>query len=940
MNIDWLTHFEVTWPSVLLGMITGLTYGIIAVGLVLVYRSSRIINFAQGAIGALGAAVAGIMVVEWNLSYWIALPIALVVSAGVGAGSEVVVIRRLRNAPTVVGVVATLGLAQVLLTFSGLITDSASSGAVFPSPPGLPDFDVGALRVTTAYSAMMIFTPIVVIALAVFLRRGWFGMAMRASSMNPEAAQLSGVNARGMASLAWAISGALAAYTAILILPTRGFTGADFLGPGLLLRALTAAVIARMTSVPVAMIAGVGVGVLEALLLWNYPNGSLVEAVLFMIILGVLLLQRARYDRRDATGSWTVIRNWLPLPDSYRKIFWIRNLRWFVFAVLLAAAVIAPFLVTNSNAVSFTIIEVMTVVGLSVGVVAGLSGQLSLGQFALAGVGGVASYYVTRETGTFVLGFVAGGLAAAAVAVVIGLPALRIRGPMLAVTTLGFAIVASTWAFSQPWLLGGGVQQNPLSLFGISFATAKAYYGLGLFVLVVALFFARNVWKSGLGLRMRAVRDNEDAARAFTVNPTIVKLQAFGIAGFLAGLGGAVYGGSVTLLTADAFGVQRSIDAAAVAVVGGLGVLFGPLLGALFIVGVPEIPNIFGIAPLDQLELLAVAVGWLLVVVIWPGGFAVGIEGIRRRIVDALARRHGLDPETEWDRDAAKADIEIEPALALPARVDSSIAHGEPILVARNLVKQYGGLHAVNDVSVELRAGETLGLIGPNGAGKTTLFEVLSGFTRPDAGAVEFLGRDVTRASPSTRAQLGLIRSFQDAALFPTLTVLDCVQLALERKTPTRFLPIFLGLGARDRRKQERARELLAMMGLKRWRDKPTAELSTGTRRVVELACMIALEPKVLLLDEPSSGMAQRETEMLGEILDPIKTQLDLSVVLIEHDIPLVMGLCDRIVAMESGRVIADGPPETVRNDPRVIESYLGADSRAIERSTMPVSAR
>jgi ABC-type branched-subunit amino acid transport system ATPase component len=369
-------------------------------------------------------------------------------------------------------------------------------------------------------------------------------------------------------------------------------------------------------------------------------------------------------------------------------------------------------------------------------------------------------------------------------------------------------------------------------------------------------------------------------------------------------------------------------------------VLFGPLLGALFIVGVPEIPNIFGIAPLDQLELLAVAVGWLLVVVIWPGGFAVGIEGIRRRIVDALARRHGLDPETEWDRDAAKADVEIEPALALPARVDSSIAHGEPILVARNLVKQYGGLHAVNDVSVELRAGETLGLIGPNGAGKTTLFEVLSGFTRPDGGSVEFLGRDVTKASPSTRAQLGLIRSFQDAALFPTLTVLDCVQLALERKAPTRFVPTFLGFGGRDRRKQERARELLAMMGLERWRDKPTAELSTGTRRVVELACMIALEPKVLLLDEPSSGMAQRETEMLGEILDPIKTQLDLSVVLIEHDIPLVMGLCDRIVAMESGRVIADGPPEMVRNDPRVIESYLGADSRAIERSTMPASAR
>jgi ABC-type branched-subunit amino acid transport system ATPase component/ABC-type branched-subunit amino acid transport system permease subunit len=935
MNFDWVTHFELTGPSLALGAITGMTYGIIAVGLVLVYRSSRIINFAQGAIGALGAALAGVAVVEWNLSYWIAFPIALIVSAGVGAGSEVVVVRRLRNAPTVIGVVATLGLAQVLLTFSSLINSSVGAGATFPSPTGLPDFELGALRVTTAYSAMMIFTPIIVIGLAIFFRRGWFGLAMRASSTNPEAAELAGVNARGMATLAWAISGGVAAYTAILVLPTRGFTGGDFLGPGLLLRALTAAVIARMSSVTVAVIAGVGVGILESALLWNYPNGGLVEAVLFVIILGALLLQRARYDRREGKGSWTVIRNWLPLPDSYRKLFLIRYLRWIVFGLGLTAALALPLVVSNSNAVSFTIITVMTVVGMSVGVVAGLSGQLSLGQFALAGVGGVASYYVTRETGTFVVGFIAGGLAAAAVAVVIGLPALRIRGPMLAVTTLGFAIVASTWAFTQKWALGGGVSQDYLSIFGITFTTAKEYYLLALVVFLIALFFARNVWKSGLGLRMRAVRDNEDSARAFTVNPTVVKLQAFGVAGFLAGLAGAVYGGSVTLLTSDAYAVQRSIDAAAVAVLGGLGIVMGPLLGALFIVGIPEIPNIFGIAPLDQFQLFATALGWLFIVVQFPGGFAVGIGDLRNRIADFIARRHGLDPAVEWDRDAVAATTSFSTKIALPAPRPRSVAHGDVILRATDVTKRYGGLHAVDNVSIELRAGETLGLIGPNGAGKTTLFELLSGFTRANAGTVEFLGRDVTRMNPSGRANLGLIRSFQDAALFPTLSVLECVTLAMERSEPTRFLRSFAGWSAPDRRKQERARELVAMMGLDRWRDKPTAELSTGTRRVAEIACMIALEPVVLLLDEPSSGIAQRETEMLGEILTPIKEQLDVTLVLIEHDIPLVMRLSDRIIAMESGQVIADGTPTEVRANPRVIESYIGADPRAIERSTI-----
>jgi ABC-type branched-subunit amino acid transport system ATPase component/ABC-type branched-subunit amino acid transport system permease subunit len=934
MDFNWLTHFEVTGPSFALGAITGMTYGIVAVGLVLVYRSSRIINFAQGAIGVFGAAIAGVAVVEWNMSYWIAVPIALLVSAFLGAGSEVVVIRRLRDAPTVIGVVATLGLAQVLVIFSSLINSSVTAGAQFPSPVGLPDFNYGALRVTTAYSAMLIFTPLIVIGLVIFFRRGWFGLAMRASSTNTEAAELVGVNANGMGSLAWAISGAVAAYTAILILPTRGFTGGDFLGPGLLLRALTA-VIARMTNLTVAMIAGIGVGILEGLLLWNYPDGSVVEAVLFVIILGALLLQRARYDRRDAKGSWTAIRDWLPIPDSYRKIFWIRNLRWVVFTVLLAIALAIPLLVTNANATSFTLIEVMTVVGFSVGIVAGLSGQLSLGQFALAGIGGAVSYYVTQETGTFVLGFLVGGLAAAGVALLIGLPALRIRGPMLAVTTLGFAIVASTWAFKQPWLLSDGKSHDPLSIAGLEFRTARSYYVLGLFVFLVALFFARNVWKSGLGLRMRAVRDNEDTARAFTVNPTAVKLEAFGVAGFLAGLAGAVYGGGISLLTSDAFAVQRSIDAAAVAVLGGLGLLMGPFLGALFIVGIPEIPNIFGIAPLDSLQLLATSVGWLFIVVQFPGGFAVGVDALRTRIVDAIARRHGLDPAVEWDLDAAAAPERVEVRLALPPPSPRTFPHGEIILRTNEITKQYGGLHAVSQVSLELRAGETLGLIGPNGAGKTTLFELLSGFVRPTRGTVEYLGRDVTRLSPSARAKLGLIRSFQDAALFPTLSVLDCIELALERREPTRFFQSFVGFNASHRRKQERARELASMMGLTRWRYKPTAELSTGTRRVVELACMIALDPVVLLLDEPSSGMAQRETEMLGEILTPLKEQLDITLVLIEHDIPLVMSLSDRIVAMESGQIIADGTPGEVRINPRVVESYLGGDITAIERSTV-----
>jgi len=242
-------------------------------------------------------------------------------------------------------------------------------------------------------------------------------------------------------------------------------------------------------------------------------------------------------------------------------------------------------------------------------------------------------------------------------------------------------------------------------------------------------------------------------------------------------------------------------------------------------------------------------------------------------------------------------------------------------------------VRAVDGVSFEMQAGEILGLIGPNGAGKTTLFELIGGFTRPDAGRVVFAGTDVSKMGPEGRGRLGLIRSFQDASLFPTLTVLDTVMLALERAEPTRLAPALAGLGAADRRKEARARELIGSMGLHAFRNKQIAALSTGTRRITELACLVALEPTLLLLDEPASGIAQRETEALGDLLARLKDALDLTLIVIEHDIPMVMRLSDRIIAMESGSLIADGTPQQIRDDPLVIQSYLGGDLRAIERS-------
>jgi branched-chain amino acid transport system ATP-binding protein len=265
-----------------------------------------------------------------------------------------------------------------------------------------------------------------------------------------------------------------------------------------------------------------------------------------------------------------------------------------------------------------------------------------------------------------------------------------------------------------------------------------------------------------------------------------------------------------------------------------------------------------------------------------------------------------------------------------------------PALEVRDVAISFGGIQALQDVSVTVQPGQVVGVIGPNGAGKTTLFDVISGFVTPDTGTVLIAGGDVTSATPDTRARLGLGRSFQNARLFPALTVRENIAVALERRTVKS--PVLGALWAPQVRTSERrigkqVSRLVDLMGLAPYADNVLAELSTGTRRAVDVACIIALEPSVLLLDEPSSGLAQAETEALGPLLTRIVRETGCGMLVIEHDIPLVTSLADVLVAMESGRVIATGAPDEVRNDPRVLTSYLAASDDVVGRSGDRVSA-
>ncbi|MEX2539393.1 MAG: hypothetical protein WD646_12165, partial [Actinomycetota bacterium] len=694
-----IAGFEFTGPVLLLGTITGITYGLLAVGLVLVFRSNRLINFAHGEIGALGAAAMGVAVVEWHIPYWVALPGALALAAAVGATAEVAVVRRLRNVPNLMSIVATLGVAQFLLLFSFIINEQARAGQLYPQPSGFPSFDVGALRVTPAYFGMLVLTPVLVIALTLFLRKSRFGIAIRGSADNADAARMAGVSAGRMSTLSWAIAGAVSAFTAILIFPTRGFITGETLGPSLLLRALAAAVIARMRSLPIALAAGVGVGILEQELLWNFTGGGLVEAALFVAILLALLLQPRATGREEEKGSWASVQPWAPLGEGLRKIWAIRNLSWILAGVGLVASVLIAAVTTNATSIVLVVILAFGLVGVSLGIVTGLAGQLSLGQFAVAAMGAVASSTVVAQTGNFPLGFLTAGLTAAGVSALIGLPALRIRGLMLAVATLSFALAAQSWLLTQDWTLSDGEDPGRPIIGSNVLDTGKEYYLFALIFLVIGLFIARNVWRSGFGRRLRAVRDNEDNARAFTIPTTFVKLQAFAVAGFIAGIGGAMYGHALSRLSSTAFPVGASIDIVAMSVLGGIGILAGPLIGAFYIIGLPEF------LPLDSAALAAQKLGWLILILYFPGGIAAMIRPVRDRIILFLARGRpeALEEETK-ESDAAGngfADARSLVRTKTPGRTTRERGDGNILSVA-GLTKRYGGVLAVDDVTFDV----------------------------------------------------------------------------------------------------------------------------------------------------------------------------------------------------------------------------------------------
>jgi ABC-type branched-subunit amino acid transport system ATPase component len=440
-------------------------------------------------------------------------------------------------------------------------------------------------------------------------------------------------------------------------------------------------------------------------------------------------------------------------------------------------------------------------------------------------------------------------------------------------------------------------------------------YFLALAVLVAVFVTAQALRSSTPGRLMIAVRDDERTAAANGVTPATVKLVTLAVSGFFAGAAGVVWAIAWRRVTPDDFLPALSLSVLALPVIGGLGSASGAVAGAFALFFPvyflsPHLTPLFGeFGAQVGFQLAFSGLTMIGVLLAYP----TGIAGAAQRA-------------WEWLLETISAQVAAQQS-ELPAELALEVA---------DLRLSFGGVQALRGASIEVRHGEIVGLIGPNGAGKSTLLNVVSGVFPADSGAVRLLGVDVGGLPPDLRSAHGLGRSFQAAHLFPGLTLRETVQAMLGSRAGIGVVASMLRAPWARRAEREMAREadaLLERMGLSAYAHTLTSDLSTGTRRICDLTIQLAGRPKVLLLDEPTAGVAQRETEAFGPLLRRIRDELDCAIVIVEHDMPLLMGLCDRVYAMEQGAVIAVGTPAEVRADPGVIASYLGTDESAINRS-------
>lgn len=672
---------------VLTGIVLGTVTALLAMGLILIYRTDNIINFAYGSMGGVGGVLAVTLYLNAHWPYPLAAATGLAAGLLVGGLTEVLVVRRFKSASRLVLTVATIGLAQVLGAIQLIIpTFFKSAGLVggFTTPLSSLGTNIGVVRFTGDHILIVAAVPPVIMALAWFLLKTDSGAAVRAAAENRERALLLGIPIHKLSTLVWVIAGGLAALTAILKAPFSGSVSTALGGPTLLLPALAAATVAKMESLPRAFWAGIGLGVLDQVVFWNTQRASTMDVAFLVVILVALLAQRNVLSRAQASAgaNWSLAGVVRPIPAELRRLPEVRIARVAFPAVLLVFSLWLPHVVAPSDRLLLAIACVWGMVGISLVVLTGWGGSISLGQFAIVGVGAVLTGNLLNRTSLdlFVI-LVLAGLTGAAIALLLGLPALRIKGLFLAVTTLAFAVALDSYFLSTtnfPKFIPGRIQR-PILWQRFPLESGMTMYYLTLAFLVLTLLAAYGVRRGRAGRALVATKENERAAAASAVPITTLKLTGFLFSGVIAGVAGALYVLVVRGVGNSSFQPSMSLEVFSTAVIGGLGSIGGALFGVTLFRFLSRVLS-------GEMRMLVSGAGLLFVLLVLPGGLGQAAVSVRDRLLRFVADRRGiLVPSLVADKrveDAAADDRpEDETALLAGALDDDTVRDREEVTV-------------------------------------------------------------------------------------------------------------------------------------------------------------------------------------------------------------------------------------------------------------------
>jgi branched-chain amino acid transport system permease protein len=651
---------QLWWPAPIGVLVQGVVIGgltaLIAFGIALIYRANRIINFAAGDLGGVPASLAVLLIVGPGLPYFLALPVGIVSAVIVGAVVEFLIIRPFFKSPRLILTVVTIGVSLLFAAFGQLLPlafDIETPPQSFPSPFGFT-FAIGQTIFTGNDVIAMLAVPVVILLLAAFFRYSRVGIAVRASAENSDRAFLLGIPVKRIETIVWVLATVLAALAVFLRAGIVGLPIGRLLGPSILVRALAATVMARMERLPTIFAASAVLGVLESALIFRGQT-TLVDPIMFVVILGALLLQRrGGIARTEEQSTWKAAAQVRPLPRELAnvpEVVWGRRIAGGLVA---AFALLLPVVMSDSQISLAAVIVIVSIVGISLVVLTGWAGQVSLGPVAFMGIGAASAGYITTVWHwDLAIALFAAGVVGAGAAMVIGLPALRIRGLLLAVVTLSFALATSSYLLSptyQDWLPNERFER-PALLGRISLETENRYYFFTLACLVIVMYAVRGLRRSRTGRVLVGVRENERAAQAYGVSAVRAKLTAFAVSGFIAAFAGAIFVHHQQVLGIQPYSVDRSFQVFLLTVVGGIGSVAGAILGAMFIEGVQYFRNLFPDAIRNLLGLITGPVGVIFVLMVVKGGIAQALYMARDAALRKIAeRRNILVPSLVADR--------------------------------------------------------------------------------------------------------------------------------------------------------------------------------------------------------------------------------------------------------------------------------------------------